>query len=247
MTDLITIDPYKKILYLLGDTESGSTLVGMSLITGNQTCHGTVPLKEMGYVGLAQSIDYDTAEGSIILSGLSMDVTGGHLLLRNKGCVGDCIAKTELIGTFGDAAYVPMLHASAFDPAGQRLFLTVGLTKTTSGLGVIDLKGKPGNMLRVIPEDDEHVLLGMQYDHQTESLIGIVPNDQTGMAIRSLHLDPETSKATWNTTTLPKQDFEWLYGNSGSVSAFDSDNGVLYVLAGARPSPSRGEPNTVRA
>ena len=44
------------------------------------------------------------------------------------------------MGAFGDAEYLGMLHASAFDSAGQRLFVTLFTDANTQAIGVVDLK-----------------------------------------------------------------------------------------------------------
>ena len=87
MGDLTTIDSEKRIFYYLGDTSSGTTLLGLNMKDGSVACQGVVPLREIGYVGIAQSIDYDMENDNLVISGLAEGNTTGHSVLRTSGCV----------------------------------------------------------------------------------------------------------------------------------------------------------------
>ena len=244
MGDLTTIDSEKRIFYYLGDTSSGTTLLGLNMKDGSVACQGVVPLREIGYVGIAQSIDYDMENDNLVISGLAEGNTTGHSVLRTSGCVEGStnIGKLEHVGIFGDGTFAPMLHASAIDSKQQRLFVTLAITKEQDAVGVIDLNGK--QPMFTIPADSfQHTLLGMQYDTKTESIVGVLPINEApgGIALQSLKLDGTTP--TWKSMTLPTQDYDWLYGNSGTVSALNIEDGQLYVLAGKHPQqPSKGPP-----
>ena len=45
-------------IHLQGDTSDGTTLVGLNLETGTEMCRGAIPVREMGFVGFAQSLDF---------------------------------------------------------------------------------------------------------------------------------------------------------------------------------------------
>ena len=235
MGDLSTIDPQNKIFYYLGDTSDGTTLVGLNLETGAEVCRGAIPLRELGFVGFGQSLDWDVTNNNLVLSGLNSNTTQpGHTVFRNKGCEGSKIAKSSKIGTFGDAMYIPMLHASTLDVIKQRLFVTVAVTKNTMGIGMIDLND-PQLKLTVLPENPatNQDILGMQFDAATNSVVSVMQNQAKGLDIHSLSIDAK-GKAEWSSTTLPTF-IGQLYGNSGSVSALDG-KGMLYVLGGVGPS-----------
>ena len=59
MGDLSAVDTKTQTFYYLGDTSGGTTLLGVSLKDGSEVCQGVIPVAEKGYVGIAQSIDYD--------------------------------------------------------------------------------------------------------------------------------------------------------------------------------------------
>jgi len=58
-----------------GDTEEGATLAGFSLTDGGQTCRAVLPFREIGFVGMAQSLDFDASTGDLVLSGLNNAAT----------------------------------------------------------------------------------------------------------------------------------------------------------------------------
>lgn len=69
--DLGAVDGGNDVYYVLGDTEQGATFAGYSLKDGSQTCKVVVPFREVGFVGIAQSLDFDPTTGDVIISGLS--------------------------------------------------------------------------------------------------------------------------------------------------------------------------------
>lgn len=69
---------------------------------------------ELGFVGFGQSLNFDAATDTLIISGIVVNATTNvtsHLVLRGPAAA--CGPFVE-IGRFGDADYVPMLHASAY-------------------------------------------------------------------------------------------------------------------------------------
>jgi hypothetical protein len=236
MGDLSAVDTKTQTFYYLGDTSGGTTLLGVSLKDGSEVCQGVIPVAEKGYVGIAQSIDYDPTTDSLVISGLSPDknASSGHSVYRTGGCTKDKkVEKLEFVGQFGDASWVPMLHASALDSTGQRLFVTLATAQSTFAIGVIDLQNK-GDMIVIAEDSSNHMMYGMHYDPERKNLIGVVQNAAGGLDLKTLAV--EGAKPTWQTSTLPPQDYEWLYGNMGTVSAINQKGGFLYVLAGKNPN-----------
>ena len=171
---------------------------------------------------------------NLVISGLNSNTTAagaGHNIFRTKGCDGTTIAAVTKIGTFGDAIYVPMLHASTLDVKNQRLFLTVATGKSTMGIGMINLNDKEHGFV-VLPENPaaNQDIIGMQFDPTTNSVVSVMQNTNKGLDLHSLSIDAK-NVATWKSTALPSF-IGQLYGNSGSVSALDGANGMLYVLGG---------------
>ena len=239
MGDLTAVDVKSRVLYYLGDTVQGATLVGVSLDDGREQCRGLVPIHEIGYVGIGQSLDWDENDQSLVVTGLWSNTTT-HVVLRNKGCIGGRLSANDIIGSFGDGNYLPMNHASALDSAGQRLFLSVALNKTVSGIGIVDLKKLS---MKVIPEDSsQHIMAGMQWDPVGKRLLGIAPtlSNTPNLFVRTLELTAEGAPV-WKDVVVPHQPYQWLYGNSGTVSAFDPQNGFLYILAAKVPSMKPGK------
>lgn len=56
--DLRAVDTSRGVYYFLGDTHAGATLVGLQLTDGAQVCKQVIPLSEVGFVGLGQSMTY---------------------------------------------------------------------------------------------------------------------------------------------------------------------------------------------
>lgn len=237
MSDLNAADENVGIYYYLGDTSAGTTLVGIDMKSGEQACSGPIPLRELGYVGVAQSLNYDLKNKHLVLTGLlDNKQNASHGVLRTKGCDRGGVATVVHIGTFGDANFVPMLHSSALDSQGQRLYVEVAVSKTSSAIGVINLNANPASkdFFTVIDEDSsQHSFVGMQWDRTEGNLVGVV-GSSAGLFLRTLKFDQ--GKATWNTRAIPPQEYIWLYGNAGDVSALDTAGRFLYVLAGKVPS-----------
>eukprot|EP00757_Euglenozoa_sp_SAG-D1_P018094 gene18094-5724_t len=234
MGDLNAADESAGIYYYLGDTPAGTTLVGIDMKTGTQACSGTIPLIEHGFVGLAQSLDYDSKNKNLVLTGLAGNGEL-HGVLRTKGCENGKVAPTVHVGTFGDAQFLPMLHAATLDSEGQRLYVEVATSKTSVAIGVVNLNAQAGSkdfFTIVANEDTSHSLTGMQWDSKKNNLVGVVGVQPAGLSVRTLTVDYSTGNATWTTKTLPPQDYERLYGNEGDVSALDTEGRYLYVLAG---------------
>lgn len=240
MGDLTAVDSASNILYYLGDTSKGTTLVGLSLDDGTEICRGSIALRELGFVGIAQSLEWDNYKNDLIIAGLNGNLTTpGHDVYRTKGCNSQGrLSKVTKVGTFGDALYAPMLHASTLDAKRQRLFVTVAPTKNTAAVGMIELD-KPGAADLIVFEQDDasHTLLGMQYDSFSHSIIGVMPNTKGGIDLHSLVVDDQRN-AHWNSTTLPDQQYMQLYGNEGIVSALDVANRFLYILGASTSDDS---------
>ena len=126
------------MLFYLGDTSSGATLVALNLTDGTEVCSKPVQLAEVGYVGVGQTLDYDSKSDTLILSGITSNKTA-HAIYRASAA--SCGPFT-LQGTYGVADFLPMLHSSSLDVAGQRLFVLVAPGKQSQAIGVIDLTGK---------------------------------------------------------------------------------------------------------
>ena len=157
--DLSAVDDAAGLFWYLGDTSSGTTLEALNMTTGAPACSSVVSgIKEMGLVGLGQSLDFDPTTATLILSGVSAANQSEHAVYR--AAAGSCeqAAAFEFVGTFGYAQYVPLLHASSFDPQGQRLFVQLSTDDgARAGVGVISLDpGGDGEMAVVlVPEGGE--------------------------------------------------------------------------------------------
>jgi len=126
-----------------------------------------------------------------------------------------------------------MLHQSALDADGQRLFVTVAPTDSTSAIGVVDL-AHPDKPMKVIGEgvtpDLHDTLVCMHWDSRSAKLVGVL-----GLKSLELHqLDP-TSQQWDPARTLKNVPRMWdvLGGNAATVSAFDVDARAIFLLAGA--------------
>ena len=116
-----------------------------------------------------------------------------------------------------------MVHGSALDAAGQRLFLTLALSSTSQSVGVVDLR-KPS--LEVIAETEAHAMYGMHYHAKSKSLVSVAPTS-SGLSVVSLSIP----HATWAVTHLAT-DATVIYGNYGVVSALDVAHDTYHVVVG---------------
>ncbi len=216
-------------LFYLGDTGSGATLVALNLTTGSELCSAHVDVAEIQFVGIGQSLDHDPTTDSLILSGLTTNQNGSHAVYRapDIGC-----GPFEHIGNFGYGDYAPMLHASALDAHGQRLFVTLAPSDASSAIGVIDLAA--GGAMTIVDEaatpDLHDTLLCMHYDAHTGRLVGVL----AAQSLELHQLDPATQ--TWEAArALGHVPARWnaLGGNAATVSALDVAARTLHLLAGA--------------
>ena len=228
--DLVTIA--HDTLYYLGDTAAGTTLVGLNITDGTEACSRALNLREIGYVGLGQSLDYDARTDTLVLSGIKNNKTG-HAVYRS---VASTCGPFTPAGTYGDADYVPMLHSSTLDAAGQRLFVLLSTAQNAAtSIGVVDLTGKAP--LRTIAEgtpSPADVLVGMHFDTKNQSLVGITADPEAGLLLHSLHVN---GGGTWNPPRkLSGVPSSWnaLFGNDGSVSTFDMASRRIFFIAGTQ-------------
>jgi len=269
--DLCAIDKATGVFYYLGDTSAGTTLVGLSTEDGSELCSSTVTsLMEIGIVGAGQSLDFDSSGGgSLVLSGVSTNETTKHAVLRlflgdgakraleakkprNKG--GGVESSTgfglgggadfETVGTFGDDAYLPFVHSSAIDSAGQRFFVTLQpgddeVGTNSLAIGVVDISGT-GMPYYTIPMDfsskSSEILYGIDWDSAQSRLVGAIINEQnTGLSLRAVIIGSDASTdPVWSEQAIEGTPSTWKYlgGNSATVSTLDETGRLLYFQAG---------------
>ena len=163
-------------LWFLGDTLRGATLVALDTASGAEMCTAVVDVEEVQFVGIGQSLDYDEARDRLVLSGLAQSANCSHVVYEApaSGC-----GPFTMIGTYGDGAYAPLIHASTISPHAH-LFVTLALSDDTFGIGVIDL-AKGG--MRVIDTSADpsapSFLACLHYDEKSDSLFGIVEGQGT--------------------------------------------------------------------
>lgn len=206
--DCRAIDSKRGLYYYLGDTHQGTTLLGLDLKDGSVQCSGTVPLKEIGFVGIGQGLKYDKKRDRLILVGLVANSTGGvaHQILtadladwQGLGAQPSSCARFSKAGTFPLADNEPMLHSTAYDEESQTLYSTIVPSKGQFGLAVVDLAKK--QMVRVVLEGNPPIdaMSDMSWDVDTASLIGII---QDGHNIQLLSLDPKKGGGKWSNRQL---------------------------------------------
>jgi hypothetical protein len=188
-----------------------------------------------GFVGIGQSLDFDAVTDTLVVSGVNPN-RSAHAVYRSGSPPSgtSCGGHVEHIGTFGDSAFLPMLHASTMDAHSQRLFVDLALGKQgPAGVGVIDLTGK--KPMRVIPEPPPHGLCAMHFDAKANRLKGIFV--AAGAPSLQLHsLNPEVGgkwDAPKDISGVPS-DWNMLAGNAGTVSTFDAASRSLFFLAGTQ-------------
>ena len=220
--DLRAIDKKRSTYYFLGATHGGTTLVGIDMASGSVACSSVVPLPEMGFVGIGQTLEMDHKRDRLVLAGIVVNSTGGHahqiLTASLSGgttarpdhgsAPAECASFTKA-GTFGIANYVPMLHSSAYDEDMQTLYVTVSPNKTAFALAVIDLYSKTLTSVDLEGDPPVDELNGMSWDPDSACVIGLMQNlattgatnasasqDANGHGVNLMSLDPSTAKWT---------------------------------------------------
>jgi hypothetical protein len=229
MGDLLTVANDQ--LYYLGDTSAGATLVALNLTTGVEICTQHVDVATIKFVGIGQSLDHDPVTGSLVLSGIASNLSAGtHSIYRapDVGC-----GPMKHVGHFGQAKFAPMLHSSALDAKGQRLFVTLATGESTSAIGIIDLAG--GTMAVAaegVTPDLHDTIVGLHWDEGSGKLLGVMP---VGGSLQLHSFDP-SGQGAWdpakNLKGVPPT-WDALGGNSATASAFNPRNGQLYFTAGS--------------
>lgn len=192
-------------------------------------------------------------------------VGGGSSSVPGCGAGGND-AVLEVLGYFGDDAYLPFVHASTIDSAGQRLFVTLQLgddevSTNELAVAVVDLVNGEKNYYSVPMDEVDHVLYGIDYDAQQQRLVGVVINAQnTGLSLRSLVVGSSSSKksggavaatagndpvGTWSTLPIAGTPRNWKFlgGNAATVSSLDESGRLLYFEAGDNVEMSLGVVN----
>lgn len=215
------------MFFYLGDTSAGADIVALNLTDGSKVCSKNIELAEVGYVGLGQTLDYDESSDTLVLSGINLNKTG-HNIYRGsaRGC-----GPFTAAGSYNYSDYIPMLHASSLDTKGQRLFVSLGTSSNTGGIGVVDLTGKkPTAVITEGAPDPDDALVGMHWDAKSGKLVGIYA-DPSGLFLHAV--DPASQKwdAPKPVTGVPTG-WNALLGNSGSVSTFDAAARNIIFLAG---------------
>ena len=243
-----------EVYYVLADecgqpcNATGSVLLGISTKDGSELCRRKVPsLAEVGLVGGGQSFHHDTKHNRLILSGLN-STDGGqtftHVVLSAPLNAHTCGPFTKLGEFQGDSAFEPMAHGSTFDVEGQRLFLTLSTGAHAYGMGVVDidvLAHNKVNLTKTYAMTDRISLWGPTYMTTSHQLIGTESNPQ-GQGINWVALDLNINSGNWSSAPLKyaaniNTTFPGLEGNLGSMRAYDSVSGLLYIMAG------RGDPS----
>jgi hypothetical protein len=247
------VDTSQGLFYFLGDTSAGTTLVALDLTDGSEVCSSVVDgLQEVLLVGLGQSLDFDSVNKNLVLSGISSADETKHLVYRtttsaavakdgglnqrqqqqeqpsSRSRAASCDLTFEEVGTFGVADYLPLLHASALDSDGQRLFVQLSASSDAVEVGIIPLDGSAN--MTVAPETNSRTSFeGFSWDPQTSSLLGIALDEVYGLALRSLK--PDTG--VWATKALGGMPaWDVLYGNEGTMSTLNPSSSSSSSSAG---------------
>ena len=240
--DLVALDGARGLLYYLGDSPRGATLVALNTSDGGEVCSAAVALREVGFVGLGQTLSFDAATDTLVLSGLVANGSAPSHAVYRAPALGGC-GPFSLVGSFGAAAFVPTLHSSSLDADGQRLFVTLATSKTAAAIGVVDLSAPPGTGGMAVvaegPAGANDTLLSLHWDPKAQRLIGVVAATTT----LQLHsLDPSGGAAWGTPRALSGVPANWnaLGGNAATASAFDAPSRRLFLLAG-HDDPASGD------
>ena len=241
--DLVAIDRSAGRYYYLGDA-NGTRLVALSLESGKQVCAADVPaLQQVQCVGCGQTLSLDAARNRLLLSGVGANASAGdayHVLLQaalppRSSPLALCPAPFAM-GRFGQAGFMPMAHASELDGASNRLYATLSPGAHSYGIGVIDTaeSGSDNRLQKIIPESDakDETMVGMTWIAGAKKLVGVAQDARTGR-LDWRTLDP--ASGAWSSKPLAlapslNVTLTSLYGNLGSVRAYDPSAEKLFVL-----------------
>ena len=255
--DLAVLDKAAGVFYYLGDglNGSGTVLVGISTQSGAQTCLAPVAAikAEVGVVGGEQSLILDAPRKRLIIVGPAPDADGsGHYhhaaltaALNHGGGGTACPGPFEPLTTFGDADYEPIAHGTGFDAKGQRLFVTVSSGAHSYAMAIVDLtkagvsggsgggSGGGSAPTKLVPmPNGTSCMWGPNWEPSASMLYGVGARpDGPGIDWRSL----DVAKGVWSSRPLgfaanASAPFTTLWGNLGSVRAFDAASSSLYIL-----------------
>jgi len=255
--DLVAIESHSRTYYFLGGgwNSSATFLVGLSLDNGEERCNIELPhIGEYGIVGGGQSLSLDANAGQhpnrLIITGLAA-ADGPHVVLTADIIDGNGAAcglgPFTKLGTFPYSGNLPVAHSSELDSTGTTLYTNVATDEHTFGIGVVDVsprkKAANASLLRKVIDMDNGVrsMWGMSWVSTLKQLVSVQHNSEEGSSRRNgdldwRSLDPLASPEVWTSTPLrnPKfnatLNFTALWGNLGSVRAYDSSMGLLYVL-----------------
>ena len=151
------------------------------------------------------------------------------------GPAADC-GPFSVAGSYGDADYNPMVHASTFDVASRTLFVLVSPAEHQLAIAIIEL-GK-GTMRRVdVEAGADEVLDGFNYDPSTNTLFGVAQAKPQGLTMRRL----DVGSGKWSSTAIKSQ-YAYIGGNDGTVRCYDRGSGTLYVLVCNPPTDPNADP-----
>ena len=237
--DLNALDASSGVLYYLGDTGAGTTLAALNVTDGTLVCTRHIDVSEIGFVGIGQSLSMDLKRSRLIISGLLQNkakTNCTHNVWSLDIATTTCSGKLVQLGSFGDAIFSPMVHSSAYDSKGGRLFTLLATGKSgPDAVGIIDVSGPPGTAALATKVIDEQpsgasALFALRWDQQTSTIVGLWPI-AGGLELHAL--DPSSGK--WTAAQVTSE-YGALLGNDGTVNAFDPITGTLYVLVGKVPT-----------
>jgi hypothetical protein len=221
-----TIDPKTETYYLLGFnlTAKKPNLVGASLKTGVVVSDVALPFAESEFIGVGQTVHFDTATGTgVYVTGRMPDQTSPHHLLHVDPTTGQYTDVAQI----GDGDVLG--GSSAFDPVAGLYY--VQLARNVSGQVSIDIFSiniKTGAVKEVpMSFPNGHELQSMAWDSNSRTIVGfgVKPGSSPSSLERTLvELDPSTS-AFRVIASIP----QYLV-ISGGISAYDSNSRTLYGM-----------------
>ena len=159
----------------------------------------------------------------------------------------------EKLGTFPYSGSVPVAHSSELDAAGTTLYTNLATDENSYGIGVVDVTPQPtagstsesmrqaGSLLKkVIPMDTGvQSMWGMSWRNASQRLVSVQHSTHGSYRNGELDwrtLDPNADPAVWSSIPLGNPaynatlNYTAVWGNLGSVRAYDHSAGLLYVL-----------------
>jgi len=226
-----------------------NVLVALSTIDASQTCSVDLSksIANVGFIGAGVTVNFNSAGNNIMISGptangdRTSNSTLPHAMITAD--LTDCTITTSDM-TYGNGGNLPIWHSSAMDKNGV-LYTTLEADDTTTGVEIVDATG--ASSAKYMQFKGSASFWGVEINEEADGpvVVGIAQSTTTGLLSLTRVTGANSASPKWSEIDVKdpktgKCSYNQLWGNDGSVNAFDATNGVMYVLACKAPAQLHG-------